>query len=78
MLGAGDDIGVDVCPGHNLVRVEVAHAYALYEQAAQRAVNVGLAYVTTTDGLGQLPVAGATLHVGTGEHAFGGGCRSIG
>ena len=78
MLGAGDDVGVNVGPGHNLVRVEVAHAYALDEEAAQGTVDGCLADVTTTDGLGQLPVAGATLHVGTGEHAFGGGCRSIG
>ena len=58
-------------PGHQLVAVEVAQLETGYQQSAQTTVQVGLPDVAPPDGLGQVLIFRAALHIGAGQHGLG-------
>ena len=71
VLLGGDGRSRNPGPPDQRVRVEVAQLEAGDEQAAQRAVEVGLADVAATDGSRQVLVLRATLHVRSCQHGLG-------
>ena len=77
MFTGGDDAGGDAGPLDQLVGVHVAQLEACAQQTAQTAVNVLLRQLAATDGLRQLAIGVATLHVSASTDSLGRGIDGV-